>query len=96
MRFKGRGLIQLTGRANYTAFAAATGVNVVAHPDLVATDPMLAAETAGWFWERHNLNRLADADNGTAVSIAVNGGTVGLKDRLAVLLVCKSALGCAV
>lgn len=94
VRFKGRGLIQLTGRANYAEFAKDSGVDVVGHPELVSMDPMLAAESAGWFWARRNLNALADADNGHGISLAVNGGDNGMADRMAALLVCKDALGC--
>lgn len=92
--FKGRGLIQITGRANYQAFYEATGIDVVSNPALVANDPILAAETAGWFWAKHNLNVLADENNPTAITRAINGGLLGLPDRLALLATCKAALGC--
>lgn len=82
-RFKGRGLIQLTGRANYTAYGNARGRDFVTgnNPDLLASDPNLAADCSGWFWSVHNLNALADADNFLQITRVINGGTNGLDDR---------------
>ena len=81
-RFKGRGLIQLTGRANYRAFAQAIGVDLLADPQRVATDPDLAVEVACWFWDKRGLNALADRDDAEAVTKRINGGLNGLADRL--------------
>lgn len=80
-RFRGRGCIQLTGHANY--FHAGNGLRVdfVKEPDLVAT-PQYAALTAGWFWSTHKLNDLADASNWTGLTKKINGGTIGLDDRI--------------
>jgi len=82
-RFKGRGLIQLTGRANYTAYGLDKGQDFVdgANPSLIATDVGLAIDVACWFWTRKNLNTLADADDVRAVTLRVNGGLNGLADR---------------
>jgi putative chitinase len=82
-RFKGRGLIQLTGRANYTAYGVDKGRNFIdgTNPSLIATDDGLAIDVAGWFWKRKNLNLLADQDDVRAVTLRVNGGLNGLADR---------------
>ena len=92
-RFKGRGLIQLTGRANYTAYGAAIGKDLLTQPELVATDPLLAVDVACWFWETHKINTLADADDIQAVTRRINGGLNGLADRQAYLRRAKFFLG---
>ena len=75
-RFRGRGLIQLTGRDNYTAFGAANNVD-----DL--TLPKGAVDSAVWFYTvKHNLNPLADTGNITAITKAINGGTTALDERI--------------
>jgi len=80
-RFRGRGCIQLTGHANYFHAGQALGVDLVMDPDSVAT-PKFAALTAGWFWSTHNLNAPADALDYTKVTKIINGGTIGLDDRI--------------
>ena len=80
-RFRGRGCIQLTGHANYFHAGKALGVDFVANPDIVAT-PKYAALTAGWFWSTHNCNAPADALDYTKVTKIINGGTIGLDDRI--------------
>jgi putative chitinase len=84
-RFKGRGLIQLTGRANYTVYSAATGQDYVAHPERLAQDPAVACDVACWFWKSRKLNALADLDDVKAVTKRINGGYNGLDDRIAFL-----------
>ena len=83
-KFRGRGYIQLTGKENYTSFAKSIGEDTVANPDLVATKYALAS--AGWFFSKNGLNAIADkgADDATvtAVTKRVNGGTIGLPDRI--------------
>jgi putative chitinase len=83
-RFKGRGLIQLTGRANYAAYGAARGFDFTQGdaPARIAADPELSADVAGWYWDRHGLNALADADDVRAVTRRINGGENGLADRI--------------
>jgi putative chitinase len=56
-------------------------VDFVKEPDLVAT-PQYAALTAGWFWDTHKLNKLADVRDWTALTKRINGGTIGLEDRI--------------
>jgi putative chitinase len=81
-RFRGRGCIQLTGHANYFHAGQACGVDFVMEPDLVAT-PMYAAMTAGWFWDTHKLNDFANRKDYVGMTKKINGGTIGLQDRIA-------------
>lgn len=71
-KFKGRGLLQITGRANYTACADALGVDLLDNPELLE-QPIYAAESAGWFWQTHGLNELADQNNFFLVCARING-----------------------
>lgn len=90
-RFAGRGLIQLTGRTNYTAYSQAMygDRRAVENPDMVALLPD-AALAAGWFWTPYkNINPLADADDLERVTRRVNGGTNGIEDRRAKLALAK-------
>ena len=80
-RFRGRGCIQLTGHANYFHAGKACDVDFVMNPDLVAT-PKYAAMTAGWFWNTHKLNQYADIRDYTMMTKKINGGTIGLNDRI--------------
>jgi len=83
-KFRGRGFLQLTGKDNYTSFARFIGEDVVANPDLVATKYPLAS--AGFFFASKRIWAICDRGPGedvvTAVTRAVNGGTIGLADRL--------------
>lgn len=80
-RFRGRGCIQLTGHSNYHHAGKALGVDFVMEPDLVAT-PKYAAMTAGWFWSTHDCNRLAGNSDWVGLTKKINGGTIGLNDRI--------------
>ena len=80
-RFRGKGLVQLTGYSNHFHAGKALGVDFVMQPDLVAT-PKYAALTAGWFWDTHKCNPPADALDFTKVTKIINGGTIGLDDRI--------------
>ena len=80
-RFKGRGPIQLTGRANYQKFGALLGIDLVGQPELAAA-PEVAFETAGLYWKRKGLNELADADNFTEITRRINGGQNGAAERV--------------
>ena len=80
-RFRGRGCIQLTGHANYSHAGQACGEDFVMQPDLVAT-PRYAAMTAGWFWDTHKLNQYADRQDFLMMTKKINGGTIGLDDRI--------------
>jgi len=79
-RYRGRGLVHLTGRENYQRAQTATGIALVSNPDLAA-DPEIAVRLAVWYWNSKNLNLLADVDNCTALTKRINGGTNGLADR---------------
>ena len=92
-RFKGRGLIQLTGRSNYAAYGKAIGRDLLANPTLVATDPVLAVDAACWFWATRTINPHADADDVEAVTRRINGGLNGLADRRDYLRRAKFFLG---
>jgi putative chitinase len=80
-RFCGRGLIQLTGRDNYTFFAGSLGIPVEDASEYLATFEG-AAQSACWFWETNNLNRFADAGDIKGLTRAINGGYIGLEDRI--------------
>lgn len=80
-RFRGRGCIQLTGHANYFHAGQACGEDFVMQPDLVAT-PRYAAMTAGWFWDTHKLNQYADRQDFLMMTKKINGGMIGLDDRI--------------
>lgn len=95
-KFRGRGLIQLTGRSNYQKFMDASGVNVIAKPELLS-EPRYAALSAAWFWNRMKLNDWADKDNYRALTKRVNAAMLGFKDReafrkRALLLISTSGL----
>ncbi len=82
-KYRGRGLIQLTGKENYTRFSKAIGKpEIVAKPELVA-QPEMAALSAAWFWDANGLNALADKGDIVAMTKRINGGTIGLPDRQA-------------
>lgn len=81
-RYRGRGLIQLTGKDNYRLASDALGVDFVADPDLVLTREY-AALTAAWYWNKRSLNKEADAKDYTGMTKKINGGTIGLADRVA-------------
>ena len=80
-RFIGRGCIQLTGAASYYQAGKALGVDLWASPELVST-PKYAALTAGWFWNTHKCNEAAEAGDWVKLTKIINGGTVGLDDRV--------------
>jgi predicted chitinase len=91
-RYRGRGLIQLTGRANYKAFAEWIGdERVMDEPDLVCTE--YAVHSAVFFWVKNDLNRLADRDDVVALTTRVNGGVNGLAHRRELLNKANGLLG---
>lgn len=80
-RFRGSGFLQLTGHSNFYHAGQALGVDFVMQPELVRT-PMYAAQTAGWFWQTHKLNQYADNGDFVTMTKRINGGTIGLEDRI--------------
>ena len=81
-KYRGRGLIQLTGKDNYRLASDALGVDFVANPDMVLT-PEYAALTAAWYWNKRGLNKEADAKDFAGMTKKINGGVIGLADRVA-------------
>lgn len=79
-KFRGRGLIQLTGRHNYTKFAEALEISLEECVEYMET-PAGACSSAGWFWDNNNLNRFCDNNDFIGLTKRINGGTIGLADR---------------
>jgi putative chitinase len=94
-RFRGRGLIQITGRANYTAAGRALGADLIRHPELLES-PALAARSAGWFWSTHGCNVFADNGDFVSLTRRINGGLNGLADREKRWKTAQAALGIVV
>jgi len=90
-RYRGRGLIQITGRANYAALVKQLGADVVAEPDLLLGYRFAAMSAAAW-WKNHGLNELADSDDVSRITRIINGGTNGLDDRKSRLIKAKGIL----
>jgi putative chitinase len=93
-RFLGRGLIQLTGRANYAIAAVALDLDLLNHPELLE-QPEHAAMSAAWFWWNRKLAPIALDGDFVELTRRINGGTNGLADRQALYAAAKQALGIA-
>jgi putative chitinase len=91
-KFKGRGLLQITGRANYAACGAALGLPLIDTPALLES-PAGACRSAAWFWVKHGLSELADADKFGAITHRVNGGYNGIDERLAFWILARKEFG---
>ncbi|CAE6837918.1 glycoside hydrolase family 19 protein [Paraburkholderia nemoris] len=91
-RFCGRGLIQITGRRNYTLAAIGLDLDLLNHPELLE-QPEHAAMSAGWFWFNNKLSAIANASDFVTLTRRINGGTNGLADREALYAAAKKALG---
>jgi putative chitinase len=88
-RYRGRGIIQITGKSNYADIGKVLGIDLVNNPDLLVT-PEWAAMSAAYYWQGHGLNALADdmtdendIEDFTTITKKINGGTEGLSQRLA-------------
>lgn len=81
-KYRGRGLIQITGRANYQACGRALGLDLIEQPALLE-QPQWAAQSAAWFWASRELNALADAGHFDAITQRINGGQNGAAERRA-------------
>jgi len=90
-RFRGRGLLQITGRSNYRHCGAELGLDLLSDPDRLA-QPDGACRSAAWFWANANLNAWADEGDILAITRAINGGSNGLAERIALYQVCLGAL----
>jgi putative chitinase len=82
VRYKGRGLIQITGRANYRALSDYFDVDFVRNPEWLET-PEWACRSAAWFWTARGLNELADREDFKLITKRINGGYNGIQERLA-------------
>ena len=94
-RFIGRGLIQVTGKENYTHCGEALGVDLIANPHLLE-EPRYAALSAGWFWNKKGLNALADEgtkDSFDVMTKRINGGLLGVDDRKTKMIEALNVLG---
>lgn len=91
-RYRGRGLIQITGRANYAASGAELGLDLINKPEQLE-QPSLAAMSAAEWWHRHGCNELADHDAMDDVTRKVNGGLTGFTDRLKLYDIALAYLG---
>ena len=92
LRYRGRGLIQVTGRANFRACGLALGIDFETFPELLS-EPVSAARSAGWFWASRQLNRYADKGDFTTLTRRINGGLTHLDQRVALWGAAKLALG---
>ena len=91
-KYLGRGLIQLTGKENYANCGTALDIDLVGNPILLI-EPKYAALSAGWFWNKKNLNALADANDYETMTKRINGGVIGLDDRKTKIAKALSVLG---
>jgi putative chitinase len=91
-RYRGRGPIQITGRANYKKYGDLLGVDLIGNPDLAAT-PQYAFSTAGLFWKLNGLNELADVEDFVTITKRINGGLNGLEERQRYYEIAKNILG---
>lgn len=92
-KFRGRGLIQLTGKENYTNCGKGIGRDLLSNPDQLATDAHAAVAASLWFWNSRGLNAHADNDDVNTVTRRINGGLNGLEDRVSYLSKAKVVLG---
>lgn len=91
-KYKGAGLIQLTGKDNYKKCSDALNLNLLEKPELIYTNPEICVKTACWFWSSNNLNSLADIDDIKSITRRINGGYNGLEDRIKILNIAKKIL----
>lgn len=91
-RYKGRGPIQITGRANYRQAGQALGLDLEGNPKMAA-DPPVGFRTAGWYWSSRDLNELADRGDFRGITKRINGGYNGMADREHYHEVARRALG---
>ena len=90
-KYRGRGLIQTTGRANYQATGDALGIDLIKDPTQLS-EPKLAARSAAWFWKNRGLNELADVADFRRITLRINGGTNGMIQRQELWDVAKEIL----
>lgn len=91
-KYRGRGLIQLTGRTNYIALTSALSRDYINNPEMLER-PEDAVQSSCWFWKTHNLNQFADSDKFGSLTKAINGGFNGIDDRIKFWLQAREVLG---
>jgi putative chitinase len=91
-KYRGRGLVQVTGWVNYQACGASLGLDLLTKPELLE-QPIYAALSAGWYWSSNGLNELADAGKFTEITQRINGGQTGATDRQAIYSRALEVLG---
>jgi len=80
-KYRGRGPIQITGKNNYTSFSTDMGIDVMTSPDMVSTNKRVALLSAIWFWNKNDLNTIADNNDIKGMTQRINGGVNGLAER---------------
>jgi putative chitinase len=90
-RYKGRGLIQITGRANYERCGRGLGIDLLDKPDVLAL-PENAVRSAAWYWKENDLNLFADSDRFGSLTKRINGGFNGLDDRIQLWITARRVL----
>lgn len=90
-KYRGKGLIQLTGKSNHVLLTLNTGIDFVSQPELLL-DPVFAVLSAAWYWKYSSLNQLADKEDIENISKVINGGSIGLSERIKLYNQIKSKL----
>lgn len=80
-KYSGKGILQITGKDNYTVFSKDTGIDAVNNPSIISADLSVAIKSAIWFWNKNNLNKFADAKDILGATKKIHGGLNGLEDR---------------
>ena len=91
-KYRGRGLIQLTGADNYRLCSNALNINLIDDPDLIISNPDISVKVACWFWNYKNLNELCDKDDVISITKKINGGLNGIESRKLLLIKAKNVL----
>ncbi|SAL07221.1 glycoside hydrolase family protein [Caballeronia arationis] len=91
-KYRGSGLIQLTGKANFASAGKAIGMDLVSNPDLVRNDANVAALVAGWYWKSHGCNELADAGHFDLITKAINPAMAGAAGYDSAFILASNAL----
>ena len=91
-KFRGRGLIELTGKTNYINCGRELGIDLANNPDLITSDPKVNIQVACWFWKKNDLNIYADNDDIKTITKRINGGLNGYDNRCSILKIAKSII----
>ena len=93
-KYRGRGLIQITGKTNYDTCGKFCGMDLIHYPDSILEHADINIKTACWYWTNRNLNQYADNDDIVTITKKINGGLNGLQDRTSILQKAKATLNC--